>query len=313
MPLVEAPRLLVVTGRGGSRGATRIPWVATRSLDVCPDVPPLTERPPSKPRAGVARDGSASRQDTTMNISLVSCALAVGWLAISAVAQPLAENPEPATVAHVDIDGDGQVDVLRQHADGRLQVALQVGPRLFEPVLQDLPSVPQVADVLVADLDGDRDVDLYIVSKAENLALLGDGTGRLRQETEALGLADAGAGESASLMDIDQDGRLDILLDNGTHEVAFYNEGGRYLRDPAAPVSAKGTATGGDKLAAWLSLLAQADDVLAPDQELVIEELVIVRDGAGLPQLVLRSRSSSSASSGGRPDGESAHRRRTAR
>ncbi len=145
-----------------------------------------------------------------------------------------AERALPA-IRLIDLNADGRLDQLRTSPDGSLRVALNVGTRAFEEVEQTLPPV-LVNSILADDLNGDGNMDLYIVSPQANSALLGDGSGRLFEATDALGLADAGEGLGAGRVDIDGDGILDLLLQNRAGDVIFWGtEGGYFERDPATP------------------------------------------------------------------------------
>ena len=105
-----------------------------------------------------------------------------------------AENDAPTAYRLIDLTGDGQPDKLLLGVDGSLAVAVNRGNGVFEPVWQELPSI-QVVDMLVTDLNGDSFMDIYLLAFGDNVALLGDGTGRLVDATATLGLADAHQGE----------------------------------------------------------------------------------------------------------------------
>lgn len=149
--------------------------------------------------------------------------------------EPSAPEALPAAVRFVELDGDGMIDRLIVGADGSLAVALNRGARLFEPVVQELPAV-LVTEVLAGDLNADGHPDLYLVSPGDNVALVGDGTGRFVDATEELGLADGGAGLRAERLDLDADGTPDVLLHNLRGDVLFWGgAAGAYERDPATP------------------------------------------------------------------------------
>jgi hypothetical protein len=139
-------------------------------------------------------------------------------------------NPS-ATVRLIDCTGDGLLDELRLGSDGTVSVSVNVGTKTFLPIGQDLPKV-SVTDVLVSDLDEDGLPDLYLVSPRGNVALLGDGSGRFRNATKALGLTDTGLGKSAERIDVDGDGLVDVLLHNVGGDVLFWAQApGRFARD----------------------------------------------------------------------------------
>lgn len=77
-------------------------------------------------------------------------------------------------------------------------------------------------NVVGADFDNDMDVDLFVlasgnIGQQENLLLLNDGTGHFQVVKAAGGAAGslAGVGDSATTVDFDGDGFLDLLLANG--------------------------------------------------------------------------------------------------
>jgi len=161
--------------------------------------------------------------------------LIVCSLALASQLQPVVEAPTTSAVVRlVDVTGDGLLDQLTLGLGGTVFVAVNVGTKSFMPVQQRLPQV-LVSDVLVGDLDGDTLPDLYLVSPGDNVALLGDGSGRFGDATQALGLADAGLGKNAERIDVDGDGLTDLLLHNVGGDVLFWAQArGRFVRDAAA-------------------------------------------------------------------------------
>jgi hypothetical protein len=144
----------------------------------------------------------------------------------------------PVPVRYLDVTGDGVPDKLMMGHDGSLNIAVAVGGREFLLVEQELPRV-HVTDVLVSDLDDNGWDDLYLVSSSDNVALWGDGTGRFRDVTVGLGLADSGSGVTAERLDLDADGYVDLLLHNESGDVLFWaRRDGTFERD--------GVAAGGD-------------------------------------------------------------------
>jgi len=158
--------------------------------------------------------------------------LACAFLATPLRAAPGEPASDPTTsVRWLDLTGDGVLDRLVVHDGRQLAVEIQEGRRIFVPVLQDLPEV-DLRDVLVADLDRDGVLDLYLVGLGANAALQGDGTGRFRDVTEELGLADTGPGLTAERVDVDGDGIADLLLHNQGGDVLFWGRtDGSHERD----------------------------------------------------------------------------------
>jgi hypothetical protein len=148
---------------------------------------------------------------------------------------PTLQAPQGSRLLRVvDLDGDGRADKLLQTPEGGLLSALNRGGGLFEAFPCEA-SVADVRDVLVADLDGDRFLDVYLVAHGANCALVGDGTGALREATAELGLADRGAGVKAELVDLDGLGADELVLHNESGDVIFWNRGVTWERDPQSP------------------------------------------------------------------------------
>lgn len=169
-----------------------------------------------------------------------------------------AAQPAPNTddvLRYIDVDGDGLVDRLVKRPGGALAIELNRGSGRFSEVAQS-ESLPAVAvrDVLVGDLDGDRLADLYLVGPGANVALLGDGQGRFRDATTALGLVDDGHGLSAERLDVDGDGAAELLLHNVEGDVLFWAEAPGFRRDPQAPTRVSELAPA--DLALLLSMVA---------------------------------------------------------
>jgi hypothetical protein len=133
----------------------------------------------------------------------------------------------------MDVTMDGLADRVTQLIDGQLVVEVNLGRRQFVGLEQQL-AAPRITDALTHDLNRDGLPDVYLVTAEANMALVGDGVGYFRDETQELGLEDAGQGVSAELLDLDADGRQDLLLHNALGDVVFWAEpGGVYTRkDP---------------------------------------------------------------------------------
>jgi len=108
-------------------------------------------------------------------------------------------------IAAADVDGDGDVDVIMATLDA-LIVFVNDGTGRLTPRSTPLASSPNY--MLAGDLDGDGDVDLYAGGASVQLALRNDGLGEFAIEnlppTNFLAV-------SGALVDLDQDGDLDIL------------------------------------------------------------------------------------------------------
>jgi hypothetical protein len=149
-------------------------------------------------------------------------------------AQTGAEN-QSSPYRLVDLTADGLLDKLYVGQSGALSVSVNRGHGNFASIWQQLPAV-KVTSVLATDLDGDGSTDIYLVSPERNVALIGDGTGLLYDETDSLGLADLGHGVSAERVDLDKLAPDELLLHNATGDVIFWAlPSGRFERDADAP------------------------------------------------------------------------------
>jgi hypothetical protein len=171
-------------------------------------------------------------------------------LALGATAPLIhAQDSDPAAPVPyrlIDLTGDDLADRVFLGLDGSISVSVNRGHGRFAPVWQELPAV-RVSSLLATDLDGDGLTDLYLVSAAGNVALLGDGTGLLYDETEHLGLGDSGRGLSAERIDLDTVPPQELLLHNESSDVIFWSRGfGRFERDAQAVVGT-GSAAGSDR------------------------------------------------------------------
>jgi hypothetical protein len=196
---------------------------------------------PGKLDDGFRASPERKKRSTMLLTTLLSTVVLLGSSTDQQVASENDES-ESAAVRIIDLDGDGALDRLKLGGDGALEIALNRGARRFKEVAQDLPRVI-VCDVLARDLDGDGHVDLYLVSPHANVALLGDGTGHFSDSTERLGLSDVGRGREAESLDLDDDGRRDVLLHNAGSDVVFWStKKGTFVRDPATPLRAAGAS-----------------------------------------------------------------------
>jgi hypothetical protein len=156
--------------------------------------------------------------------------LTLTLMCLLVLAQPSldAEHPRnaehPSAVRLIDVTGDGALDQVLLGPGDAVRIAVAIGGRSFQEVLQPL-SVVNVQDVLASDLNGDGWIDLYLVSAADSVVLLGDGTGVFRDETDALGLGESSFGLSAEHLDVDADGLKDLLLHNASGDLLFWAQG----------------------------------------------------------------------------------------
>jgi len=216
------------------------------------------------------------------------------------VLQPVATVLSPAHATPVDLDGDGQLDLVvselgrfppEDHSEGRVSWLRRTSDRQFETIVLQA-GMGRVADVQPADFDGDGDLDLLVaefgwhttgsIALLENRAgpgerphfelrkidsrhgtihvpvadLNGDGrpdfVAAISQEHETVEIfINDGAGgfdrqkifdahdpsfgtSGIQLVDLDQDGDLDVIHTNGDTFDSFYlkpNHGIRWLEN----------------------------------------------------------------------------------
>ncbi len=128
----------------------------------------------------------------------------------------LAGDPFDATgVVAGDVDGDGHVDLFFSGDQDPCRLYLNDGKGTFQRASPDaLPSLekPGAGVPAMGDLDGDGSLDIYLPSTGQDHVLLNDGTGRFADLGDQLLGPETGAGQRATLVDLDADGHLDALV-----------------------------------------------------------------------------------------------------
>lgn len=120
-----------------------------------------------------------------------------------------------------DLDGDGAMDIAVVRED-RLEVRLGDGDRFGRAVI-DRP-LRAGAWITVGDVDGRQGPDLYVVQacadrgNVDDRLLLNRGEGRFRPEP--IPQAGGGCGDVATAVDLDGDGRDEVVVLNGSHQPA---------------------------------------------------------------------------------------------
>jgi len=131
-------------------------------------------------------------------------------------ARPAAPGLAAARLDVADCDGDGRRDLAVLSPDGVLKLFRNVGDGRFEDetALAGLAGVDGASFVLWQDFDGDRRSDLLVGAQRGPRRLfrnLGDGT--FEDVAAELGLERADGDRSASWLDADGDGRLDLFVE----------------------------------------------------------------------------------------------------
>ena len=158
---------------------------------------------------------------------------------------------EDVDAAFFDANGDGHPDLVVASAGNefwgdadalRPRLYLNDGQGHFRRAPDAFPGIFENASCVVpGDFDGDGKMDLFIGSRVvsrqygispKSHLLRNDGTGHFTDVTAqvAPGLADAGMVTSATWVDYDHDGKLDlVVVGEWTPVRVFHNEGGRLV------------------------------------------------------------------------------------
>lgn len=126
-----------------------------------------------------------------------------------------------------DVNGDGLPDILigntTEGKSGKAQPFLWLNDakrpsHFIDATASHLPTIDvQAQGMTLADLDGDGDLDLVIASQDPlNRLLLNDGTGRFVDATARLGAQPPTETREVHALDVDADGRLDLVFFNLT-------------------------------------------------------------------------------------------------
>jgi hypothetical protein len=142
-----------------------------------------------------------------------------------------AEMSNTIRVAGADLDGDGDVDLVRSTCDG-VKVHLNEGDGFSDGQL--LPQTFGFGYALaLGDLDSDGDLDLFVVNSAdrENQVFLNEGSGTFSLLHNALP-HDAENTRAATMGDVDDDGDLDLLVGNWGQNRVYINAGSGFFWCP---------------------------------------------------------------------------------
>ncbi|UKJ76048.1 Ig-like domain-containing protein [Azospirillum brasilense] len=142
-----------------------------------------------------------------------------------------------ATPAFADIDGDGDLDVLVGSNSGSLLFLRNVGTATAPSFTLEatnpfgLSNFIPLASPSIADLDGDGDLDILVGSQGgDTLFYRNVGTATAPSftlvGTNPFGLGNSGAQASPTMVDIDGDGDLDVLVGNLTGDTVVYRNVG---------------------------------------------------------------------------------------
>ena len=163
------------------------------------------------------------------------------------VLQPVATVLSPAHATPVDLDVDGQLDLVvselgrfppEDHSEGRITWLRRTSDRQFEPIVLQA-GMGRVADVQPADFDGDGDLDLVVAEfgwhSTGSISLLENRAGSGERPQFELRKIDSRHGTiHVPVADLNGDGRPDFVAaisqEHETVEIFFSNGAGGFDR-----------------------------------------------------------------------------------
>ncbi len=126
-------------------------------------------------------------------------------------------------IGMADFNNDGLTDVFLTGNDSPNKLFKNNGNLKFEDVSSRLPKESKwTSGVTIVDINGDGLQDIYLCNsgpdgntqKLKNQLLVNKGNFRFKDEAESYGIADASQGVQAAFFDIDNDGDLDLWINN---------------------------------------------------------------------------------------------------
>ncbi|MEJ2163093.1 MAG: VCBS repeat-containing protein, partial [Robiginitalea sp.] len=188
---------------------------------------------------------------------------------------------EDTAAAFFDADGDQDLDLMVATGGNQVNNRQKYRPRLylndgagnFSPAEKQLPtSFKNMSTVSPEDFDGDGDIDVFIGSRSvvgiygvnpDHLFLENVGNGEFRNATDRLAndLKDAGMITSSAWVDLDGDGKKDLVATTDWGSPKVYRNNGRRLTK---------LNTSLDSLHGWWNTVTAADLDKDGDQDLII-------------------------------------------
>jgi len=183
-----------------------------------------------------------------------------------------AQNLDKGGVLFCDLDSDGDFDLVWTQA-AVTQVWQQDGIGDATFTATGLPAVtdcnPDGVDC--GDVDNDGDLDLFLSCDAQDQLWLNDGvTGTVAFTRDDSGIVDSSDGEAATFADYDNDGDLDLLVNQSDTNQLWRNDANDTGDDAYLVVRALHDIGGGltrDAIGATVRLLDYNGDPLGPVQE----------------------------------------------
>lgn len=138
-------------------------------------------------------------------------------------------------VAFADFDGDGDLDLVFVSEDDRTdELYINDGSGRYSDASERLATDDVTNGLILMDLDGDGRLDMLTANIGPERALISDGNGGFRDETETR-WPQPGESRTQALEtgDVDGDGDLDVIVANEGQNQLYLNDGGR-LNDASA-------------------------------------------------------------------------------
>lgn len=188
---------------------------------------------------------------------------------------------EDVAATFFDADGDGDMDLIvgsggndvARQRDYRARLYINDGKGNFSRSPHELPSTfKNISTISAFDFDDDGDIDLFIGSRSvvgvygvspDHLLLENNGDGSFNDVTERLGydLKDAGMVTDSKWVDIDGDGKKDLVITADWDTPKVYKNTGRRLTKMTSSL---------DSLYGWWNTVETADLDGDGDQDLIL-------------------------------------------
>jgi hypothetical protein len=151
---------------------------------------------------------------------------------------------DPYSVKAIDVDGDGDLDVVSaNHGSNNLVIWTQGSPGSFSAVIPALGGLTAPSDVAGADLNGDGRMDLVAANTGANrlsIFFRNNLGGYPGSPSLSVGNASTGSPVSVAVGDLDGDGEIDLVSANqSTNNVTVFLQGAPGVF-PAAPSAVLG-------------------------------------------------------------------------